>query len=217
MTQCFRNPRPIIEATFNVLYGTAAASKEGVPTREFGDLATLTEKGLIIDDGGYLKVKFAPREGAAPKLTLAENRRQETEQIIARLRWLIEEQDVRPEDVMVLAYRWDRATQLADAIAKSKIAGVASVHVPCTDSDKDNPAGQQGRLTVSTVASAKGYDAYCVLLASANEFSTDVTGRASFYVGCTRAAEYLEVFACKNHGLAAEMEAAAQRYKATVG
>ncbi len=58
---------------------------------------------------------------------------------------------------------------------------------------------------------AKGYDAYCVLLVSANEFPTDVIGRASFYVGCTRAIEYLEVFAYANKGLAAEMEEALRR------
>ena len=57
------------------------------------------------------------------------------------------------------------------------------------------------------MASAKGYDAYCVLLASANEFTQDVMGRASFYVGCTRAIEYLEVFACDKKGLAGELEA----------
>ena len=63
-------------------------------------------------------------------------------------------------------------------------------------------------MTFSTVASAKGYDAYCVLLASAHDFPTDVTGRASFYVGCTRAIEYLEVFAHQKSGLVAEMERA---------
>lgn len=61
------------------------------------------------------------------------------------------------------------------------------------------------------MASAKGYDAYCVLLASANEFPTDVKGRANFYVGCTRAIEYLEVFAYEKKSLAAETEAVLSR------
>ena len=50
-----------------------------------------------------------------------------------------------------------------------------------------------------------------LVLASANEFPTDVKGRANFYVGCTRAVEYLEVFAYEKSGLAAEVEAAARR------
>jgi hypothetical protein len=205
MTQCFRNPRAIIEAAFNVLYGTCAANKDGVPTREFGDLAALAEKGLIADDGGYLRVKFAPREGLKPKLTCASGRREESELMVAQLRWLIEEQAVRPEDVLVLCFTRDRAVQLAEAVAAARIAGVAGVHAPLNE--KDRPLGQRGRLTVSTVASAKGYDAYCVLLASANEFTTDVTGRANFYVGCTRALECLEVFAYADNSLATEMTA----------
>ena len=77
----------------------------------------------------------------------------------------------------------------------SRFRGVTGVHCTGDDNAKDQALGQRGRITVSTVASAKGYDAYCVLLASANEFVPDVKGRATFYVGCTRAIEYLEVFA----------------------
>jgi hypothetical protein len=51
-----------------------------------------------------------------------------------------------------------------------------------------------------------------VLLASANDYPTDVTGRASFYVGCTRAIEYLEVFAHDRKGLVAEFERAMAKY-----
>ena len=47
-----------------------------------------------------------------------------------------------------------------------------------------------------------------MLLASANDFATDVPGRASFYVGCTCAVEYLAVFASEEKGLPAEMGAA---------
>ena len=69
---------------------------------------------------------------------------------------------------------------------------------------RDRQLGSRGHHTFSTVASAKGYDAYCVLLASANEFPTRVQGRASFYVGCTRAVEWLEVSGYANSGLGLE-------------
>lgn len=46
--------------------------------------------------------------------------------------------------------------------------------------EKDRILGGRGQLTISTVASAKGYEAYCVLIVSANEFKLDVEGRASF-------------------------------------
>ncbi len=61
---------------------------------------------------------------------------------------------------------------------------------------------------MSTVKSAKGYDAPCVLLAAADVFPTTVEGRAEFYVACTRAAEHLEVLACRRPGLAVEFERA---------
>jgi hypothetical protein len=212
MTQCFRNTRPVMEATLNVLYGSCAPRPHAqVPTREFGDLAGLEQRGLIADDGGFWRVRYASRDGVKPILSLAANPHQETQQLVARLRWLIEEQEVRPEDILLLAFSRQRVAQLADAAAAACIKGVDGIHAPLNEKEKDRRLGERGRLTVSTVASAKGYDAYCVLLASANEFSTDVMGRANFYVGCTRAIEYLEVFAYEHKGLAAEMAAVLER------
>ena len=63
MTQCFRNTRPIVEASFNVLYGRHAEGGAEVPTRDFGDILTLEEKGLIEDKGGRFEVRFAVRDG----------------------------------------------------------------------------------------------------------------------------------------------------------
>ncbi len=213
MTQCFRNTRPILEASFNVLYGTCAAVPGKVPTREFGDLSTLEQKGLIENDGGFWRVRFARRGGLPPRFSLASNPHQEAEVLVARLRWLIEEQQVRPQDILVLTFTRQRARQLADAAGAAGISGIDSIHIAFEA--KDQPLSQKGRLTFSTVASAKGYDAYCVLLASANEFTMDVTGRASFYVGCTRAIEYLEVLAWEEKGLATEMKAALWRAGST--
>ena len=113
---------------------------------------------------------------------------------------------MRPEDILVLAHSWNRVRGLAEAIRSAGIPSIAEVHV--AKDDQDRILRRRGCLPLSTVASAKGYDAYCVLLASANDFPTDVTGRASFYVGCTRAIEYLEVFAHQTTGLVAEMEKA---------
>jgi hypothetical protein len=209
MSHCFRNTRPIVEATFNVLYGTCAVSAGPVPTKEFGDVGTLEQKGLIQNDGGFWRVRFADREGMKPRVSFADSIRQESELLVSRLRWLISEQQVRPEDILVLAFSRQRVTQIAEVVAAANLPDISRVHVAFKE--KDRPLGQPGRLTFSTVASAKGYDAYCVLLASANEFTTDVLGRASFYVGCTRAVEYLEVFAYERRGLASEMEAVLSR------
>ena len=203
MTQCHRNPRAIIEASFNVLYGTAIEGGQ-TPTKEFGDIAFLTEKGLIEQVSGRYRIKFAPRAGRSPLLTLADGREREVRLILARIALLVRDDRVRPQDVLILTLTRDRASLIAGAIRREKIQGVEGVHV--TFESKDALIAQPGHVTVSTIHSAKGYDAYVVLLASANEFATDVKGRACFYVGCTRAAEYLEVFAYANTGLVSELQ-----------
>ena len=65
---------------------------------------------------------------------------------------------------------------------------------------------EAGRITVSTVASTKGYDAPQVLLAAVDEFPDTVEGRVCLYVGCTRAREWLEGSAVEMTSLAREFE-----------
>lgn len=101
MSQCFRNTRPIVEAAFNVLYGSFANGAGQVPTKEFSDLATLEEKPGIVHENGFWRVHFAVREGLPAKLTLTQSREAETREIIARLKWLIEVQRVRPQDILI--------------------------------------------------------------------------------------------------------------------
>ena len=204
MSECFRNTRLIVEAAFNVLYGTQANGEADVPTKEFGDIAGLEEKKLIATDNGFWRVNFAVRHGQAPRLSMATSSSAEIEEIVKRLRWLIEEQKVRPQDILVLGMTKSRIERIAEAIAAAKINGIDGLHVAFREQDK--LLGQRSTLTLSTTATAKGYDAYCVLLASAHEFDRDLIGRTSFYVGCTRAIEYLEVFAHRNEGLVVEWE-----------
>ena len=71
---------------------------------------------------------------------------------------------------------------------------------------KDTIAIGPGRITVSTVASTKGYDAPQVLLVSVDAFPDTVEGRVCLYVGCTRAREWLEATTTEMTGLAREFE-----------
>jgi superfamily I DNA/RNA helicase len=107
-----------------------------------------------------------------------------------------------PQDILVLTFKRERARQLAGAIA----ARVGRI-VRCAFDERDSLAVQSGRLTVSTVASAKGYDAPYVILASLDDFSNDVEGRASLYVGCIRAREWLDVSASAATPLVEEFQA----------
>ncbi|WP_164103821.1 nuclease-related domain-containing DEAD/DEAH box helicase [Candidatus Laterigemmans baculatus] len=208
MTECFRNTRQIVDTAFNVLYGSFAPHTANIPTKAFGDVATLVEKELLEQVDQVWRVKFARREGMPPRVTVAGGTREENELVVSRLRWLIEDQEVRPQDILVLSYYRERVRRLAEWVRRASIQGVEDIHLAFDD--RDTHLGQRGRLTFSTVASAKGYDAYCVLLASANQFPTDVLGRANFYVGCTRAIEYLEITGTAPHGLLHEAQKASR-------
>ncbi|MEX1026861.1 MAG: hypothetical protein WD049_02470, partial [Candidatus Paceibacterota bacterium] len=215
MSQCFRNTQPIVEAAFNLLYGTMANGAGQVPTKEFGDIASLEEKNLVSHDDGFWRVGFAVRAGHAPRLSMANSPAAEVEQIVTRLRWLIEQQRVRPQDILVLSMTKKRIESIAKAVDAAQIKGIDRLHVAFREQDK--LLGQRSTLTLSTTASAKGYDAYCVLLASANDFDRDVIGRINFYVGCTRAIEYLEVFAHRHDGVVVEWEKVLARQRETTG
>ena len=139
------------------------------------------------------------------KLSVVDGVAAEQELVLGRLKWLIEAQDVRPQDILVLSHSQQPARTLARLAEQAQIKGVERVHLAFDE--KDLHLNQRGQLTFSTVASAKGYDAYCVLLVAANEFPVDVQGRATFYVGCTRAIEFLEITAYGVGGLVREIEA----------
>jgi superfamily I DNA/RNA helicase len=206
MSECFRNTHPIVEATFNVLYGSFASEKSHVPTKAFGDLGTLQAKDLLREEDGIWRVRFAKRRGNKPKVTVVEGQTNQVAEMVSRLRWLTEDQNVRPEDIQVLVYYKIQIETLVAAVETARLPSVEGIHISTTK--KDELLRKRGWLSISTVASAKGYDAFCVLLANTNDFPTDIQGRASFYVACTRAIEYLEVFAANRSGLVGEMEQA---------
>lgn len=205
MSKCFRNTRPIVEAAFNVLYGTCGGADTHVPTQQFSDLSWLKDKQLVVDQGGFWKVQVAVREGRCPPtLTVAPSADAEAELVVTRLRWLIETHRVRPQDILILGFTRKRMERVAEVIRRASIKDVHGLHLAFRQQDR--LLCEAATLTLSTTASAKGYDAYCVLLVSANEFHQDVNGRISFYIGCTRAIEYLEVFAYRKERLVMELE-----------
>jgi len=206
MTECFRNTRQILEPAFNVLYASFAEEKAKGPTKAFGDIATLEEKGLLHRDGDMWRIGFAKRDGLKPKVNVVSSRMMQREEIVRRLRWLTEDQQVRPEDIHLLVYYRNQIDKLVRVIEEARLPSVEGIHV--ATAKKDDLLHQRGWLSISTVASAKGYDAYAVLLCGADEFPTDVQGRASFYVACTRAIEYLEAFGTRRAGLLLEFEKA---------
>lgn len=214
MKQCHRNPQPIIEPAFNVLYGSHADTKAIVPAKEFGDIAGLEEMKLIEKSAGAWRLHFARPGDRLPRLTFAASAEEEAQRVAERLRWLITEQEVRPQDVLVLSYDWKMLDAVRKVLGDNGLPGCRGIHV--VSDHKDERLAPEGFVTFSTVHSAKGYDAYAVLMIGADTYANDVEHRAAFYVGCTRAMEYLEVFASSRTGLAIEMERAVESYRVRV-
>jgi superfamily I DNA and RNA helicase len=76
------------------------------------------------------------------------------------------------------------------------------------DDDKDQYIFQPGKLTISTIAGAKGYDAPIVFIVGTDRFGTDTKARASFYVAATRAKMFLQITGVAGRGSLLEEAAA---------
>ena len=114
-----------------------------------------------------------------------------------------------PQDILVVTFRRDRASEIVAALSSS--LGAGSVHCPFEPENSENKDGllmRPNKITVSTVASAKGYDAPYVIVASLEDFTSDVEGRASLYVACTRARKWLDVNASGSSELTLEFQEA---------
>ena len=100
MKECFRNTRQIIEFAFNVLLGSRAGYD--VRTRTFADVANLLELGLVEERQNGYAVQFAERTEPPPTVQLYRRGDEELNATIDELSVLIQEQQVRPEDILVL-------------------------------------------------------------------------------------------------------------------
>jgi superfamily I DNA and RNA helicase len=190
MKECFRNTREVVEFAFNVLLGTKADTAVRVQTREFADVAYLKENGLVEEHTDRWKVNFTERsQNLLPEVRLFESRQQEMEWIASKIAWLINDRQVRSEDVLVLFEQANEFVGLEQMII-SKVPSLAGFVRPFgrekKNVDKDSYILQPGKLTLSTTKGAKGYDAYVVFLIGADQFPNTREGRASFYVGATR-------------------------------
>jgi superfamily I DNA and RNA helicase len=189
MKECFRNTRQIVETAFNLLLGSEATSEDKVSLKTYADVGYLREAGLIEEVGSFYKVGFADRTSNYPSTHVFPNRTQEKEWIAAEVERLIKQEAVRPEDVLILFSYGEVFEDLGDLIRKR--LGPEHIRDFCRPygkhADRDAYIFKDKCLTLSTVHGAKGYDAYVVFLVGVDMFRSDEAGRASLYVGATRA------------------------------
>lgn len=188
MRECFRNTRQIVELAFNVLLGSQAAPDVRVQTRTYADVAYLKDRGLVEEVGDHFRVGFTERVGGVPEVREFPGAGPELDWLAGEIGRLIDDEDVRPEDILVV---FDKPSVFDFEGLERRIAArlpdLAFVHPFGKREDRDRYIFQPGRLTVSTVYGAKGYDAPIVFLAGADRFGDGREGRAGFYVGATRA------------------------------
>lgn len=189
MRECFRNTRQIVELAFNVLLGSQAPSDQRVQTRTYADVSYLKERRIVEDLGDHVRVRFAEREYRVPEIREFPNEEAEYSWIADEIVRLIEDQQVRPEDILVVFHQPFLFNYgLLEQKVGTGLPNLQFVH-PFGDhqEDKDRFILQPGCLTVSTVFGVKGYDAPIVFLAGTDRFGVDRRGRAAFYVAATRA------------------------------
>jgi superfamily I DNA and RNA helicase len=210
MRECFRNTKEIISLAFNVLLGAQAPEDQKVKTRTFADVNYLKQIELVEEKPDSFLVKFAERTHAKPTLHKFPNRSDEKKWIVREVIRLIQDEKVRPEDILILFYG-PKQSEFQDLLGKFRDAKCEKIKGYVTpynrSQDRDEYIFRKEHLTISTVNGAKGYDAHIVFLVGADLFETTNEGRAAFYVGATRAKLMLFVSGFEKGGsLLAESE-----------
>jgi len=210
MKECFRNTREIVELAFNVLLGSQAPPYMRVRTRTYADVNYLKQWGLVEEHGDHFRVRFAERTFRKPIIRKFSSRDKEKEWLATEIVRLIEEEQVRPEDILVVFHRKEDFEDLPNVImAKVRSDSIKGFIRPYGQNpDRDEYIFREGYLTISTTHGAKGYDAQIVFVVGTDLFDTENEGRASFYVGATRAKMLLYISGLDRSGtLIAEAEA----------
>ena len=189
LDQCHRNTTQLLRFAFNVLVGSFAPEGVRVNTRKFADVDSLKDRGLIVEAGGRFDILFTPRSGPLPVVRRYSERTVEIDRVVEMFRRLVNKHRVEPSDILILfkshhPYSETLGPKLNKVLGRQgRVRFVDSVH----NDNKRHPLIQEGVLTVSTIASAKGYDAPIVFLIGVDRLRSDVTDdRALFYVAATR-------------------------------
>jgi hypothetical protein len=196
LDQCLRNTTQTLLLAFNVLVGSFAPAGVRAGTRQFADVESLRERGLVEEQDGLFQIKFTPRAGPFPYVRMLKTRAAEINGTVEAVRRLVTKHKVVPSDILILynshhEYAESLGPKLATVLGSDRrVRFVDSAH----KGSKDRPLIEDGVLTVSTIASAKGYDAPVVFLLGVDHLRSDrKEDRALFYVGATRSKFHLVV------------------------
>ncbi len=220
MVECFRNTRPIVEFAFNVLMGSRAPAHARPALRQFADVHYLKSHGLVEEEEDWFTVRFAQRHGAPPIARQFHDRHDRTRWVVELIHGLVHQENVRFEDILVLATRQLVCREIHKAVERASQSWSqrpAGYLLPFGDNqDRNRYIFERDHLTISTVHGAKGYDAPVVLFDVTGLDAQTASDRAMFYVGATRAVMLLVVFGVRNQ-LLAEAECVARETHRRLG
>ncbi len=197
LDKCLRNTHEILTFAFNILVGSYAPKGLQVSTRKFADVASLRQRGLIEENATAFNIHFAARTGPEPRISILPSRAEEMRAVTSEIRRLLRDENVLPNDILILynshhPFKRDLPRQLEEILPTGySLRLVDSEH----NDNKNIPLTDDNVLTLSTIASAKGYDAPIVFLLGVDVLSTSDQDHARFYVAATRAKFLLYVYA----------------------
>ncbi|MEB3175628.1 MAG: hypothetical protein VKN60_10665 [Cyanobacteriota bacterium] len=211
-----RNTNQILSFSFNLLLGSFAAKDPQM--KEFAGLTEYEKEIIPWDpalahpragqpcveriDERQVKVNFAVHDFSPPNVHAFNN---ETDMLSALVKNIqktidINQDNVEPADILIMAPLVQQALKINQALNSVGIL----THSPIKTRDfdgRDLPVFQEGRVTVSTIKSAKGYTAHVCHLVYLHSFEKENMTkeeiqqmRTQIHVACTRSSLYLDLW-----------------------
>ena len=153
--------------------------------------------------------------GDTPKINQFSSRSDEKKRISRKIKSLINDHNVRPEDILVL-FNSSKKYEDLESLINDELQESIEVFIKPYGGKKpdvDENIFKKNYLTISTIHGAKWYDSYIVFLIGCDQFYTNNNvDLASFYVGATRAKMRLYLTGIKkSESLLNEAEAVQQQ------
>lgn len=197
LTQSTKTTQEIAELGINILLGAAADDHTRSEVRRLVDVQTLLEKGLIEQSMMGWRVNFAPRSHIAPHIEVFHNRLEQVEWVAEIVLTLLTDQQIRPQDILILSSYPQSFSHLERYLLQAQPdLNIQQWGGNRTTNDEDLILAPD-RLSMSTIVTAKGYHAPLVILMDADQIPGNARGRTQFFVGVTRAQQYLAVVGVK--------------------
>lgn len=212
-----RNTNEILSVSFNILLG--AFSDYDPQMLEFADISAYS-KDTIPDDPGldhpnagkpcveklgdrHYKVNFAVHSGNAPSIYCANSEAEFLSKFIRELKHQLDPSGhfVDPSDILIMAPTKDAVKAVAERLQQENIDAHIAIKLSKEDDRRDQAFFQKGKVTLTTINSAKGYTAHVCHIIYVHELQQyDAPlqqlqrARAQFHVGCTRATLQLGIW-----------------------